>query len=192
MNINPPMARSVRKIMALGLVLMMGALVGACSKSASTPTAALKAYYDAAKKKDVATAKKYLSSGTLKMMEEFAKAAGKTLDQMFTENAAKDAEITTPEFSNEKINGDTATVDMKAPNMPLVKAQMVKENGEWKLAIDKMMAEMKIPETTEAPKMPESPKASPEMEPKESSGGDNKKESENSNDKENDNENDHH
>jgi len=187
MNITP-MKRGVRGMVALGLALVLVA-VAACSKSANSPTAALKAYYEAAKKKDIATAKKYLSSGTLKMMEDLAKAQGKTLDQMFNENAAKDSQMPAPEFSNEKINGDTATVDIKAPNMPTVTAQMVKENGEWKLAVDKMMADMKL-------EMPDSPKAPPAEASKapaaESSAADNSnKESENSNDKDGKNENDH-
>lgn len=177
MNIKLSLQRSVRGTAALSLALALVALVAACSQSASTPTAALKAYFDAAKKKDIATAKKYLSSGTLKMMEDLAKTQGKTLDQMFNENAAKEGQMPTPEFSNEKISGDTATVEMKVPNQPVVTAQMVKENGEWKLAVDKMMSAMK-------PQMTEQPKAPP-MEPKESNSA-------NSNDKETENENDHH
>jgi flagellar hook-associated protein FlgK len=183
MNINPSMKRSVRGTVALGLALGLVALVAACSKSASTPTGALKAYFEAAKKKDIATAKKYLSSGTLKMMEDLAKAQGKTLDQMFNENAAKETQMPTPEFSNEKINGDTATVDMKVANQPVVTAQMVKESGDWKLAIDKMMSDMKS-------QISEPPKAPP-MEPKESNGAESGKEDEKSNDKETGNENDH-
>jgi flagellar hook-associated protein FlgK len=184
MNIIPSIKRSVRGTTALSLALALGlTFVAACSKSASTPTAALKAYFEAAKKKDIATAKKYLSSATLKMMEDLAKAQGKTLDQMFSENAAKEGQMPTPEFSNEKINGDTATVDMKVPNQPMVTAQMVKEGGDWKLAIDKMMNAMKS-------QMPEPPKAPP-MEPKESNSSESGKEDEKSNDKETENENDH-
>jgi hypothetical protein len=73
------------------------------------------------------------------MMEDIAKSQGKTLDQMMKEGADRDIQMPTPEFSNEKIDGDTATVDIKAPNQPLVTAQMVKEDGMWKLAVDKMM-----------------------------------------------------
>jgi flagellar hook-associated protein FlgK len=183
MNTNLSMKRSVRGTVALSLALALVALVAACSKSASTPTAALKAYFEAAKKKDIATAKKYLSSGTLKMMEDLAKAQGKTLDQLFNENAAKEGQMPSPEFSNEKINGDTATVDMKVPNQPVVTAQMVKEGGDWKLAVDKMMADMKS-------QIPDSPKAPP-MQPKEGNSSESNKESEDSNDKEKENENDH-
>lgn len=128
-----------RAAFALTLALSLTvAFTGACNKSGSSPTDALKAYYDAAKRKDIEGAKKYLSRGTMQTMESFAKAQGKTLDQMFKEGADRDAQMTTPEFSNEKINGDSATVDIKAPGQPVVTMEMVKEDGEWKLAIDKM------------------------------------------------------
>ncbi len=111
----------------------------------STPTDALKAYYDAAKRKDLDTVKRYLSRATLEMMEGIAKGQGKTLDQMFKEGSDRDAQMPTPEFNNEKVTGDTATVEIKAPNQPLITMQMVKEDGDWKLAIDKMMGSMKPP-----------------------------------------------
>lgn len=104
-----------------------------------TPTGALKSYYDAAKRKDVQTAKKYLSHGTLQMIEGIAKSQNKSVDELLQQGADQDAQIATPEFSNEQINGDTATVEIKTPDKPTVTAQMVKEDGIWKLAIDKMM-----------------------------------------------------
>lgn len=108
--------------------------------TASSPMAALRAYYDAAMKKDIPTAKKYLSAGTMRVMEEGAKKMGKTVDEAFTEGA----ETTTamPEFSNEKISGDTATVDIKAQGAT-VTMPMVKEDGVWKLAMDKLIEDMK-------------------------------------------------
>jgi flagellar hook-associated protein FlgK len=162
MNIKLSMKRSVRGITALSLALTLTALA-ACSKNANTgnssngssstttstsstakpagtaPTDTLKAYYAAAKKKDLETVKGYLSHSTIEMMEGFAKAQGKTLDQMFKEGADRDSQMPEPEFSNEKVSGDTATVDIKAPNQPVITMQMVKEDGSWKLAIDKMM-----------------------------------------------------
>ncbi|MDT5122814.1 MAG: hypothetical protein QOC96_2296 [Acidobacteriota bacterium] len=127
--------------LALSLIVVF---TGACNKGGGSPTDALKAYYDAGKKKDIETAKKYLSKGTLQVMEDSAKAQGKTVDQMFKDNADRDAQMPTPEFSNEKINGDTATVDIKGQGMT-VTMPMVKEDGQWKLAIDKMMEEMGKP-----------------------------------------------
>jgi hypothetical protein len=125
------------------------AFTSACSKSLS-PTDTLKAYYDAAKKKDIDTVKKYLSRASLQMVEDSAKKQGKTLDQVFQEGANRDVQMPTPEFSNEKIDGDNATVDTKAPNQSTITMQMVKEDGMWKLAVDKMMKNAGI--TLPAPK----------------------------------------
>jgi flagellar hook-associated protein FlgK len=108
--------------------------------AASSPTAALRAYYQAAMNKDIQTAKRYLSAGTMRVMEEGAKKMGKTVDEAFQEGA-QSSTTTMPEFSNEKISGDTATVDMKAQGMTLT-MPLVKEGGEWKLAMDKMIEDM--------------------------------------------------
>lgn len=107
-----------------------------------SPTAALRAYYQAAMNKDVNAAKRYLSSGTMVLLEEGAKKMGKSLDEAFKESAAQTNTTVMPEFSNEKISGDTATVDLKAEGMT-VTMPMVKEGGEWKLAMDKLIADMK-------------------------------------------------
>lgn len=136
-------ARETALLTLVAALSLTVAFTSACNKSMS-PTDALKAYYDAAKKKDIDTVKKYLSRGSLEMMEQFAKARGKTLDQTFQEGADRDTQMPTPEFSNEKINGDNATVDIKAPNQKVITMQMVKEDGMWKLAIDKTMKEAGI------------------------------------------------
>jgi hypothetical protein len=107
-----------------------------------SPTAALRAYYQAAMDKDVTAAKRYLSTGTIALLEEGAKKMGKSLDEAFRESAAQTNTTVMPEFSNEKISGDTATVDLKAQGMS-VSMPMVKEGGEWKLAMDKLIADMK-------------------------------------------------
>jgi hypothetical protein len=108
--------------------------------TASSPTAALRAYYQAAMNKDIATAKKYLSTGTMRVMEEGAKKMGKSVDEAFEEGS--NTTTTMPEFANEKITGDTATVDIKAQGAT-VTMPMVKEDGIWKLAMDKLIEDMK-------------------------------------------------
>jgi hypothetical protein len=159
------MKKRTHGIIVFTLALTLTVLAAACSKNSNTgdssnstgssnsatgtsstakpagasPTETMKAYYDAAKRKDIAAVKKFLSRGTMQIMEDLAKGQGKTVDQMFSENAGRDAQMPTPEFTNEKVNGDTATLDINAPGKPVVTMQMVKEDGEWKLAIDKMM-----------------------------------------------------
>lgn len=158
------------KILVLALALSVLALAAGCSKNANTanstnttnlstttnkssattstttassglsPKDTIKAYYDAAAKKDMAAAKGYLSQGTLAMMEEGAKKMGKTLDEAMKEGS--NAPVVMPEFGAENISGDTATVEIKGPAGEMVKMPLVKEGGQWKLAIDKMLGEM--------------------------------------------------
>lgn len=109
------------------------------STAGMSPTAVFKAYYDAAIKKDFPTAKKYLSQGSLELMEEGAKKQGKSLDEVMKEEPAPQGGM--PQLSNEQISGDTATVDVTADGqkgtMPFVK-----EGGEWKIAMDKFAKDL--------------------------------------------------
>lgn len=108
-----------------------------------SPSAVLRAYVEAASKKDVAGMKSHLSAGTLKIMEEAAGARNKNLDDMLKEEVGQmPPESTDIEYSNEKIDGDNATVDMTAQGQTIT-MPLVKENGEWKIAIDKFIEEMK-------------------------------------------------
>jgi hypothetical protein len=115
---------------------------GGAGTAASGPTAALRAYYEAGMKKDVATAKKYLSTGSIKVLEDGARNMGMTLDEAMQQNAQQSASSPLPEFANERISGDTATVDIKAQGETLT-MHMVKEGGEWKLAMDKVLEDLK-------------------------------------------------
>ena len=128
------------------LMLALAAMLSmACSKGGggATPTDALKAYIDAASKKDVAGMKSHLSQGTLKLMEEGAKAANKNLDDMLKEESGQmPPEAANIKYSNEKVTGDSATVDMTAQGQTAT-MPLVKENGEWKLALDKFIEDMK-------------------------------------------------
>lgn len=121
-------------------------LTTACNKGGgggATPTDALKAYIAAASKKDVAGMKSHLSAGTLKVMEAGAKAQSKNLDDMLKEESGQmPPEAADIKYGNEKIDGDNATVDMTTQGQT-VSMPLVKESGEWKLAIDKFVEDMK-------------------------------------------------
>jgi hypothetical protein len=112
---------------------------GSTTSGGMSPTEVFKAYYDASIKKDFQTAKKYLSQGTIALMEEGAKKQGKTLDEALKESPAPEGNM--PQLANEQISGDTATVDVSAEGH---KATMpfVKEGGEWKIAMDKFAKDM--------------------------------------------------
>jgi hypothetical protein len=132
------------RISALCGALAVIFTVSACSLlSGSTPTATFKAFYEASKKKDVAGMKKTLSKGTLDMFDKLAKEQNKTTDEMLKEVDKDDKSDKMPETRNEKITGDTATLEVKNDKTnkwdPL---PFVKENGEWKIALDKFLEDM--------------------------------------------------
>jgi hypothetical protein len=97
----------------------------------------VRGYYEAGVRKDTAGVKRFMSRDSLRLMEGVAKRAGKTLDQLFGEVAEMEALRPLPVFSNERITGDTAYVDIRVPGQPLVTTRLVKEDGEWKLAFGK-------------------------------------------------------
>jgi serine/threonine protein kinase len=110
--------------------------------SEPSPTSALRAYYEAALRKDISAEKRYLSAGTMGMMEDAGKQAGKTVDEILEEGARQMPISSVPELSNEQVSGDTATVDIKIQGQ-IITMPMVKENGEWKLAMDKLLESIK-------------------------------------------------
>jgi uncharacterized lipoprotein len=108
-----------------------------------TPTDTLKALNDASKKKDTAAIKKLLSKGTNVLLENAALAANTSSDELLKKDDGAPFEDL-PEIRGEKIEGETATVTVanqitsEDENIPLVK-----EDGEWKVALDKYLEDLK-------------------------------------------------
>jgi hypothetical protein len=133
-----------RRINALCAALAVVFTVSACSLlGGSTPTATFKSFYDASKKKDVPAMKKSLSKGTLDMFDKIAKEQNKTTDEMLKDIDKDDKSEKMPETRNEKINGDTATLEVKNDKTNKWDSlPFVKENGNWKIALDKFLEDM--------------------------------------------------
>ena len=131
-----------RRIATWCIALIVALAGSACSLlSHSTPTATLKPFYEASKKKDAAGMKKTLSKGSLEMFEKQAKEQQKSFDDLLKSD--QDTPEKMPETRNEKINGDTATLEVKndkSGNWDTL--PFVKEDGEWKIAFDKFIEEM--------------------------------------------------
>jgi hypothetical protein len=114
-------------------------------KSGGSPTATFKTYFEAQKKKDIPGMKQALSKTSLTIMEASAKEQGKTLDKMIQEQldnpSAKIDKI--PETRNEKINGDQGTLELHNEDLQRWDTMyFVKEDGAWKIALDRTMEEM--------------------------------------------------
>jgi hypothetical protein len=106
----------------------------ACEESKpATPLETLKTYTQAIKKKDTATMKRLLSSGSLKMAEQEAKAQGAPLDTIIERETLFSAAQTTVEFRNEKLDADKATIEMKDSMGMWNTVPFVREEGAWKI-----------------------------------------------------------
>ena len=128
----------------LFVALMLMLAVAGC-KSGSSPTATFKAFFEAQQKKDVAGMKKNLSKTSLSIMEKSAKEQNKTIDDAIKEQLDNPASKTDkiPETRNEKIDGDSATLELhNEDTKKWDKMYFVKEDGAWKIALDRTIEEM--------------------------------------------------
>jgi hypothetical protein len=127
-----------QKLTALVGALMALALAAAACGGGGSPTATVKAFYDAVKARDAAAIKATMSKGSLEMMETFAKASNKSLDDALKEPSSSPPPATF-ESKDEKITGDTATVQVKDEKGNWETIPLIKEDGKWKIALDKAM-----------------------------------------------------
>jgi hypothetical protein len=117
-------------ILALAVCLST-VLAAAASSAQSSPTAALTAWYDAAKKKDVAALKKLVSADSLKRLEN----PHFSVDDLLL-RAAEQVPRTHPQTRNEKIDGDRATLEVRDDGKDRWETMhFVKESGVWKLSL---------------------------------------------------------
>ncbi len=108
------------------LVFLILFSAGCAGGDADTPTSAFRKYVEAAGKKDAASMRENASRGSQKLIDETIKnQIGKT---------------SAPETQNEKIEGESATLEYKnAATGTWDTIYFVRENGRWKLALDKSM-----------------------------------------------------
>jgi hypothetical protein len=143
-------------------VILALALAGAaCSKKAeplsasssapaTSPTITMSAFLEAIKNKDIEAFKKTLSRSSLEMLENAAKRQNTTLDEgikvgLNSPNAAASVPSGLPEVRNEKIDGNTATLEVKNDRTNVWESiPFVKEDNEWKIALDKAMREAQL------------------------------------------------
>jgi hypothetical protein len=99
-----------------------------------SPTAVFIAFYEAAKRKDVAAIKELVSKGTLIALEDEAKSKNISLDNCLAEQSQLGLPATLPETRNEKIDGDIATLEFKREGAASWStATFAKEGGDWNL-----------------------------------------------------------
>lgn len=109
------------------------------TSSTATPSDAYKAAYAARKNKDVPGLKKLMSKDIIEFFTEIGAAGDKkqTLDELLMELCEK-PQAPTAETRNEKIDGDTATVEYLDEKGGWSTMDFVKEGGGWKLSMPKL------------------------------------------------------
>ena len=125
-------------------VLLCVLVVLGCNLWSSSPTATFKAFFEAQKKKDVEAIKKTLSKASLALLEKGAKAQNKSLETAIAEGFASGSSTEEmPETRNQKIDGDNATLEVQDTSTKKWETMyFVKEDGGWKVALDKTMEEL--------------------------------------------------
>ena len=107
--------------------------VSCASRQPSSPKETFKTYTKAIATKDTATMKLLLSADSLKMHADEAKAQNVPVDDvlkretLFTEGQKK------VEFKDEKIDGTTATLDVKDPSGTWQTVPFIFEDDQWKI-----------------------------------------------------------
>lgn len=134
----------MKKINLTIIALICAFFIAGCNSASQikSPTETLKALNEASKKKDTAAIKSLLSKGTLDLLEKNAKKQSKTVDEiLLKDDGAPFQEL--PETRNEVITGDTATIEVKnTVTNEFQKLPFVKEDGIWKVALDKFLEDV--------------------------------------------------
>jgi len=117
------------------LILSAALLMSGCSgaKQPASPAETFQTYVKAFKKKDITTMKLLLSSDSMKMHEQEAKAEGVTVDDIVKRDSLLGDDQTTVEYRNQKIDGDKASIEYKNQYGSWETVPFVRENNEWKL-----------------------------------------------------------
>lgn len=113
----------------VALALLVCAIAHPLGADQSTPSAAMRAYYDAARRKNVNALKKLMPSAALKEMQ----AAGVPAESVLLA-ASRDVPATMPEIRNERVDGSQATLEVyNAKTGHWETVAFMKEEGVWKL-----------------------------------------------------------
>ena len=123
------------RFLFLSSVLSIAVLIVACSGESrpDTPLETFKAYVNAVKQKNTTKMKLLLSSESIKMHEQEAKAQNLTLDDVVKRETLFSEGQKTVEFRNQKIEGDKATLEVKNSFGSWETVPFVREEGEWKI-----------------------------------------------------------
>lgn len=126
------------KIYKIVIISLVALFIFGCStiQKSAGPTETLKIFLEASRQKDIETVKTTLSKTTLETAEKSAREHNTTVDALLKKDDVQVSEVL-PEIRNEKIEGETATVEIKDSGNGYETLPFVKEDGKWKIAFDK-------------------------------------------------------
>lgn len=117
------------------ILILTACIISACGgdSTPAMPKDTLEAYSKAVKKKDTAMIKRLISEASLKLHEQEAAAQNVSLDEIILRDTLFPPDQRVFDYKNEKIEGDTATVEVKNDFDGYDTIYLVKENGIWKI-----------------------------------------------------------
>lgn len=130
------------------LICSLFAIAVSCGgeRKVATPLETFQTYVKAIKLKDTTAMKILLSDSTVKMHEKEAKSLGITVDEVVKRQTLFGENQKTVEYRNEKIDGQTATIEVKNVGGGWETVPFVFEDGAWKIdkagAAEKMMRDI--------------------------------------------------
>ena len=121
------------RFLAAFTLLIAFFLCGCAESEPASPLKTLQTYQKAMKAKDATTMKLLLTAESLKMLEQEAKSQGSNVDDVVKRETLFSESQKTVEFRNEKIEGDTATIEVKNTFGQWDTVPFKREGGEWKI-----------------------------------------------------------
>jgi hypothetical protein len=125
-----------RTLVFTTLILLSGSLLSSCTESLEGPSGTVRAYAQAAQRKEIEKMKDLLSKGSLEMFGAVAEAKGTTVEELLAKEvvfAPSRVEVRVVSTQGDSaiveiLNDSTGEYDIKMP--------LVREDGVWKLARD--------------------------------------------------------
>ena len=131
------------KKIGLGITIAAAFFAVACGGSSSndpnSPSGVTRRFVEAARQKDAKTFKSLLSKKSVASVEKDAKEVGISTDQMLAKTLEQNlfpAGSSALETRNERISGDTATVEFKGGDGKWLQNELIREDGSWKVTLE--------------------------------------------------------
>ena len=104
----------------------------------STPKDTITTFVKAIQQKDGATIRKCLSTASIDVFQDMTKVSKKPIEEILIENFEDEDMQAVPKMRNQKVNGNTATIEILSDvTEKWDEVPFVKEGGLWKIAFDK-------------------------------------------------------